>query len=89
MRAKTMELISVIWSFDANMRRTRIYKIAWQRRDFYPGKIDFHHTAYQGKVLIHYFSLADEKAGIYFKLAFNTKTLHWVLEEAADALGTE
>ncbi len=89
MRTKSNELISVIWSFEAVQRKIRIHKIHWQHREYHPGKIDFHHTAQQGRVLIHYFSVADEAAGLYFKLGFNSKALTWFLDEVADETGTQ
>lgn len=88
MRAKVNDLVSVIWSFEASTRRIRIHKMHWQHRDYVPAKIDFHHRSYQGRNLVHYFSVADEQAGLYFKLLFDTKALTWTLEEVADAIGS-
>lgn len=88
MRAKVNDLVSVIWSFEARSRRIRIHKIHWQNRDYVPAKIDFHHKSYHGRTLVHYFSVADEQAGLYFKLCFDTKGLTWMLEEVADNVGS-
>ena len=45
------------------------------------GKKELGNKKKKGKELVHHFSVADKAGSMYFKLALNTATLHWVLEE--------
>jgi hypothetical protein len=81
MREGLDEPVSVVWFYHAPSRRLTPYRLSWQGREYRLGKVDFWHKTWQGKTLIHHFSLADTDGQAYFKLAFNTDTLHWTIEE--------
>lgn len=57
--------------------------IKWQNRVYRIAKVGLHYTLYRGNTLFHMFSVCDSDH--YFLLSFNTKTLHWQLEEIADS----
>lgn len=54
-------------------------KIKWRERLYKIDKINMIHQVNDGRDLIHYFSVSDESTS--FKLAFNTRSLIWTLEE--------
>ena len=58
--------LSIFW-------RGRVYKIT---------KIGLHHNFYEGKILIHIFSVLS--GTLFFKLKFDTKNLEWRLLETYD-----
>lgn len=51
----------------------------WKNRDYRITKIGFRHDYYEGKVLIHIFSVLS--GTLFLKLKFNTKYLTWNLIE--------
>jgi len=81
MRESLDEPISVVFNYDAPKRRTQPHRLTWNNQDYLLGKVDFHHKTRSGTTLIHHFSLADVDSTVYFKLALDTDTLHWKLEE--------
>jgi len=56
--------------------------ILWRNRDYKITKIGLHHDFYEGKTLIHVFSVLSET--LFFKLKFDTKNLEWRLLETYD-----
>jgi hypothetical protein len=42
-----------------------------------------------GNKLIHHFSLCDQGGNAYFKLALDTDSLHWTIEEYMSASDAE
>ncbi len=85
MRESLNEPVSVVWYYNARTRSHQPYMLTWNNQDYYLGKIDFWHKTWDGKYQIHHFSIADKDGGAYFKLAFNTDTFNWVLEEYMSA----
>jgi hypothetical protein len=81
MRPGINEPVSVVWYYNAKLRHMQPYMLSWNNQDYPLGKIDFWHKTWDGKHQIHHFSIADRDGGSYFKLALNTDTLQWVLEE--------
>lgn len=59
------------------------WHIKWKNRVYTIAKVGLHYTLYRGATLYHMFAVCD--ADHYFLLSFNTKTLHWQLEEIADS----
>lgn len=55
------------------------YIIHWRNRDYKITKVGLHHDYYEGKVLIHIFSVLS--GTLFLKLKFNTKYLKWNLME--------
>lgn len=81
MRESLNEDISVVFYYEALKRHIQPHRLSWNGRDFNLGKVDFHHKTRDGKNLIHHFSLADVDNTVYFKIALDTNSLHWKLEE--------
>jgi hypothetical protein len=81
MREGLDEPVSVVWYYNAHRRQLQPHLLSWNNRDYRLGKIDFWHKTTKGKTLIHHFSIADEDGQAYFKLAFDTSTLQWTIEE--------
>ncbi|MDP3917734.1 MAG: hypothetical protein Q8Q30_00985 [Candidatus Woesebacteria bacterium] len=53
--------------------------ITWKNRDYKITKIGLHHDYYEGKVLMHVFSVLSDS--LFLKLKLNTKHLTWNLME--------
>ena len=51
----------------------------WHGRRYTLSQMGFHHTAREGRVLVHIFSMTDGTT--FFKLRFDTETLGWKLLE--------
>ena len=81
MRESLDEDVSVVIYYDATKKQIIPYKINWHGREYLLGPVDFHHKTHSGRELIHHFSLADAEQTTYFKIALNTASLHWKLEE--------
>jgi len=81
MRESLDEPISVIWFYNAGKKHIQLHRMNWNGQDYFLGKIDFWHKTKHGDTLIHHFSIADAEGSAYFKLALNTDTLQWALEE--------
>ncbi|MDO8340848.1 MAG: hypothetical protein Q7T59_02660 [Candidatus Woesebacteria bacterium] len=56
--------------------------LSWRGRDYKITKIGLHHNLYEGKTLIHIFSVLS--GTLFLKLKFNTKNLEWTLLEIYD-----
>jgi hypothetical protein len=74
--------ISVVTDYDHHTRQFKPIKVTWEGRDYPILKIGLHHTYRDGRTLYHIFSALGQN--LFFKLAFNTDTLQWMLEEIAD-----
>lgn len=74
--------ISVNLVFDHKRRLTYPKHILWEGKIYLVTKIGLHHTYRLGRTLFHVFSV--ETPALFFKLVFNTDTLHWSVEEIAD-----
>lgn len=81
MRDSLDEPVSVVWYYNAKTRHMQPYMLNWNNQEYRLGKIDFWHKTWSGKHQIHHFSIADKTGKAYFKLALNTNTLQWVIEE--------
>ncbi len=53
--------------------------MSWRNRDYKITKVGFRHDFYEGKILIHMFSVLS--GDLFLKLKFNTKYLKWNLME--------
>lgn len=73
------EEVSVDLIFDSKTKIAKPWVIKWRDRSYKIDKIGLHHQAFDGRVLIHYFSVCSGET--FLKLAFNTLNLHWRLEE--------
>lgn len=85
MRESLDEPVSVVFYYNANNHHVQPYRLTWQNRDYKLGKVDFWHKTKIGDRLIHHFSIADSDGALYFKLALDTSTLHWKIEEFMNA----
>lgn len=81
MRESLDEDISVVFYYDASARHVQPHRLSWNGQDYQLGKVDFHHKTKNGTTLIHHFSLSNIEETAYFKIALDTATLHWKLEE--------
>ena len=81
MRESLDEPISVVWFYNAKSHSMQPHRMSWNGQDYLLGKIDFWHKTRQGDTLIHHFSIADTLGQAYFKLALDTDSLQWTIEE--------
>ncbi len=81
MRESLDEPVSVVFYYNCKTHHVQPYRLTWQNQDYQLGKIDYWHQTRSGNKLIHHFSLCDQGGNAYFKLALDTDTLHWKLEE--------
>jgi len=81
MRESLDEPVSVIWFYNAARKHVQLSRMNWNGQHYSLGKIDFWHMTRAGDTLIHHFSIADAEGAAYFKLALNTDSLQWTLEE--------
>ena len=89
MRPSLNEPVSVVWYYNAKLKHMQPYMLTWNNQDYHLGKIDFWHKTWEGKYQVHHFSIADKAGQVYFKLALNTNTLNWTLEEYMTAENME
>ncbi len=74
--------ISVTLQFDHRTRKVTPTNITWEGRQYPIIQIGLHHTYRQGRTLFHIFSVSTPT--LFFRLRFNTDTLHWRVQEIAD-----
>jgi hypothetical protein len=71
------EFVDVITVFKKNQVYPAILK--WKNRVYRIKNVNMVHHSSEGKALIHYFSVSDDLH--FFRLAFNTSSLQWMLEQ--------
>ena len=81
MRESLDEPVSVVWFYNAKNHHMQPHRLSWNNQDYTLGKVDFWHKTKRGDTLIHHFSIADTLGQVYFKLALNTDSLQWTIEE--------
>jgi len=81
---KIDELVSVVWYFDANKKKTVLVKVVWKSRTYKVNEVGLHHTFKSGESLIHVFSVVA--GDLFFRLEFNSVNLQWKLKEVGDGL---
>lgn len=86
MREIINEEVSASLIFNARARRVQPRAVVWSGRQFIVGKIGFHHTVWQGRVLHHIYELIDQEETLWMRLNLNTENLHWTLEVISDGL---
>jgi len=75
--------VSVSLVFNSTTRQVMPKAVVWNGRVYKIVKVGLHHTFMVGRTLFHVFSVASDT--LFFRLVFNSETLHWRLEEVADA----
>lgn len=84
MREKINDEVSVVMSYSAPRKQALPYLISWQNKEYYVGKIGYHHTVKEGQTLHHIFELVDKEQTLWFRLNLDTSNLHWTLEAVSD-----
>lgn len=85
MRESLNEPVSVVFFYNDKLHHVQPYRLTWQNKDYILGRIDYWHKTRVGSTLFHHFSVSDVDETMYFKLALDTDTLHWKLEEFMNA----
>jgi len=80
---KIDEQVSVNLVYDTATGTAIPKHIRWKNRVYTTEKLGLHYTIHRGTTLLHLFAIATHQ--LYFLLSFVTNTLHWRLEEVADA----
>lgn len=75
MRESLDEPVQIIW------HKNQPLVMRWRGHEYRLGPVDFHHKTRIGNTLIHHFSMADNQKQVYVKLALNTDSLAWTIEE--------
>ena len=88
MREKINEEVSVVMYYSARKRLALPHLVSWQNREYFVGKIGYHHTVKDGQTLHHIFELVDKEQTIWFRLNLDTSNLHWLLEAVSDGLAS-
>jgi len=60
-------------------KRAYPWVMHWRGRKYILRQVGMHHHIYEGKVLLHVFSVTDGISS--FRLKFDTESLHWQLLE--------
>ena len=71
------EPVEVVAIFRKN--KVLLAMIKWNNRIYKIKKVNMAHQIFEGNTRMHYFSVSDQIN--FFKLAFNTKSLKWTLEQ--------
>lgn len=58
------------------------HKLKWNGRYYLVKKVCYHHMVREGRTPIHVFHVTD--GALDFRLAFNTETLRWTIEDIYD-----
>jgi len=74
--------VSVTLFYNHRVRQVTPTNIVWNGREYDIIRIGLHHTYRIGRTLFHIFSV--ETDALFFKLVYDTDSLHWILEEIAD-----
>jgi len=80
--------VSVVMYYSARKRLALPHLVSWQNREYFVGKIGYHHTVKDGQTLHHIFELVDKEQTIWFRLNLDTSNLHWLLEAVSDGLAS-
>ena len=62
----------------------RPHWVKWKTRVYRVDRVGFHHSFWQGRTLIHIFSVIAGQT--FLKLSFNSESLAWKLEEIDDGV---
>lgn len=76
------EPISVMLAFNHETRSIMPRKLGWHGREYHVTKVGYHYKVKSGNTLYHIFTVCTENT--VFKLALNTDTLHWQLQQIYD-----
>lgn len=76
------EGVSVMMDYNHYQNKIFPIQIQWKNRDYRIEKVGMHHQYYEGKKLLHVFSVVSRD--IFFKLVLDTENLHWKIAEVAD-----
>ncbi len=79
MRQQMNAPVSVIWKYDNRTNQITLIKIRYDGTEYKIVRIGLHYTEWEGRTLRHIFCCAGDSC--FFKLALDTKTLFWTLEE--------
>ena len=82
MRESLHERVGVVATFPRRDDPPMPRKLVWEGREHTITKLGLHHSYRQGRVTWHVFSVSDGMT--FFRLALNTETLEWFLEEIHD-----
>ncbi len=88
MRTVINEEVSVVMSYSAKRKQVIPYILYWQNKDYYLGKVDYHHSYMDGRERQHVFELVDKEQTLWFRLRLDSSDLHWTLETVHDGLAT-
>lgn len=78
------EKISVVTVHDRQKHTVTPAKLKWQGRVYNITKIGYHNKIWEGRTRMHIFFVST--GAMDFKLAYDTETLDWTLEEVTDGL---
>jgi len=84
MRQKIDEEVSVVMYYSAKKKVALPHIMSWQSTEYDVGEIGYHHRVREGDVLHHIYEFVDKTSTYWFRLNFNTASLHWTLETVSD-----
>ena len=80
--------VSVVCYYSSRHKRFVPHLLQWQNRDYLLGDVDYYHSYLEGRERQHIFELVDREQTLWFRLRFDSNTLHWTLEAVHDGLAT-
>lgn len=84
MKEKINEEVSVVMYYSAKQKRVIPHHLVWQNKDYFLGKVGYHHSYMEGRERQHIFELIDKESTLWFRLRLNGGNLHWTLEAIHD-----
>jgi hypothetical protein len=81
---KISEPISVIASYNSDIRAARPLSLKWGHHEYSVSQVGLRHTYRDGITRHHVFSVVSNS--LFFRLNLNTDNLSWTLEEVSDGL---
>jgi len=88
MRETINQEVGVVMSYSPRLKRAQPYLLSWQNKDYYVGKVGYHHSFMEGQERQHIFELVDREETMWFRLRLDCSNLHWTLEAIHDGLAT-
>lgn len=78
------EKVSIVMIYDRTRASVMPVRMKWQGKYYPISTLGYHHKYKKGTTLIHIFSVSNDSMA--FRLALDTDTLYWTLEEVSDGM---
>ena len=86
MREKINQKVSIVSYYSDKKDKFLPLRLIWQNREYNLSLTGFTHPYKIGDTYHHIYEMVDTEHEMYFRLNFDTKDLHWILEVVSDGL---